>query len=320
MVRFLSAFSRKSDTLSAMRRIFASVLSSLILLPAAAPVSAASIPSVEVRIVARQEGSVPVGAQRVAMLRLEFRTSCIQGVTISNILLRHIGHGDPRDIERIYGYADGQRITRSVPFRRDGSVSLIFNSFDIPQCTSKTIDVVADFAADAQAAGEHAITLSQASDVVTTPPANVVLNSVAPVTLVRPTGRTVGTVDIQFLDLLTPPRFGGAQTVARFILKGGERDQEVSAITFTNDGSARDGDLENLRVTTTSGLLLSEQTAKMTGDTVRVEFSEPFFIGRNQSRMLQLRADVRTGRRRTIRFTVEEPSDVEAAPARYRGI
>jgi hypothetical protein len=308
----------KTVTIVAMKRLW--ILGVFLLVGLHAAPAMAAAPSLEVNMIARLEGSVPVGAQRVPMLRLQMRTSCITGVNLSTIVLHHVGHGAVTDIERVYGYVDGARVTRASIFRRDGSVTLYFRNFDIPQCTSKTVDVVADFAADASPAGEHAITLSQASDVAADPPARVTLKSAAGAGLVRPTGRTIGSVSIQFLDLLQNPRYGDGQVVARFLLKGGERDQEVKAITFTNDGSARDGDLGDLAITTTTGTRLTEQAAQLAGDKVRLEFLEPFVIGRNQTRMLQLRADVRASSRRTLRIHVEEPSDVEAAPARYRGI
>lgn len=280
----------------------------------------AAEPSLEVSVVARLAGSVPVGAQRVQMLQLELRSSCSASVNLSSIVLRHVGHGAVSDIDRIYGYADGSRATRTSTFRRDGVVTLYFRNFAIPQCASRTLDIVADFATDASPAGEHAVTLSQASDVAADPSARIFLGSAVKMGLVRPTGRTIGSVTVELLDLLLHPRFGDDQVVARFLLKGGDRDQEVSAMTFTNDGSARNGDLVDLAVTTTTGTRLSNRAAALSGDKVRLEFVEPFVLGRNQSRMLQLRADVRASSKRTLRFHVEEPSDVEARPARYRGI
>ena len=93
------------------------------------------------------------------------------------------------------------------------------------------------------------------------------------------------------------------------------RDQEVLRIIFTNDGSARGTDLQRFRLQTTSGGTLCGLATAMDGDTVDLLCEPPFLVRRNEVRILNLIADIRASRRRTVRFLIDEPSDIHIVPA-----
>jgi hypothetical protein len=118
---------------------------------------------------------------------------------------------------------------------------------------------------------------------------------------------------------LTPVYWGTDRIVARLLLSGGSSaDQEVTAITFTNDGSAHDADMQNIYMETSSHQQLSEPVAQMDGRTVRIVFDPPLKLQRNAAKLLHLRADVRASASHTIEWTIDEPSDVEARTAGRR--
>ena len=80
------------------------------------------------------------------------------------------------------------------------------------------------------------------------------------------------------LSLTRRIHYGLNQVLGRFQLEAtGDTDQGVTAITFTNDGSAKDGDITRLVLTTRQGVI-TETAARMDGEHVRIEFSEPFII------------------------------------------
>ncbi len=77
--------------------------------------------------------------------------------------------------------------------------------------------------------------------------------------------------------------------------------------------SASDADLQNLFVSF-RGRAVTFLAPRMQGERVRLEFSPPLSVGKNQTLKFDLRADVRASRRRTIQFVIEAESDIEAVP------
>ena len=51
---------------------------------------------------------------------------------------------------------------------------------------------------------------------------------------------------------------------------------------------------------------------------VRFVLSPPLILKKNQTRLLELKADVRASRSRTIQLIIEEPGDIEAERANLR--
>lgn len=261
-------------------------------------------------------GSVPRGAQRVPMLRLRLTASCEHDVTLGSLTIQHRGLGRATDIERVYAVSEGVRITRSASVTDDGLAIIRFRARQLPKCTSLTFDVLADIAADAASGGEHRFALERAADLEVSG-ATVRLGTVRTTgtTSTAPTSDTA--LSVEFLSLPRTLSYGDGRIVAVLRLTGDDRrDQLIHAIMLTNDGSARGTDLQNLSFVSLSNQELTPVAPAMDDDAIRLTFDPPLRLLRRQKRVIQLQADVRASRKRTVRFTVEEPSDIEAERAR----
>ncbi|ALM09920.1 MAG TPA: hypothetical protein DEB30_02630 [Candidatus Peribacter riflensis] len=275
--------------------------------------------TLRVQVVALPSASVPPGAQRVEMLSLRFTAPCDGDATVHGITVTHGGMGDPDDFSSVYVLSDGRRISRGRSLSStDGSVPLsLYPAWIVPACGTRTLSVAADFGADAAVAGEHRLTI----DV----PAHVdaggyrVTFSPAPVTVTRTTtGIAQGSVSVEFLPVLSRIRYGAHRSVARLRLTAqGDFDQVVESITLTNDGSARGTDLQNLMLQTSRGQVLASLPS-LRGDLAPFVLASPLRLNRGQVILLEVRADMRASARRTVGFTLEEPSDLFARRVRTR--
>ncbi len=289
----------------------------LTFLPFARAFAASSIlPMLMVTVLPANGGSIPAGAQRVTMLSLELQASCASDVSLLSMRVHHQGLGDSADIDRMYLMSNGLRITRSLSVNReDQSATLQLHGWTIPACGTRTVDVVGDFSSSASAAGEHAFALMWPSDISSQGNVKVTLQGVPSATRARSTsGSAGGSVAVESLSLLEQLTYGVHLTVATIRLTAsGPKDQLLTGITFTNDGSARDGDLRNFFLESGDHRHLTPPAAQMQGRIVRLEFSPPFLLRAHEKTVLNLIADIRAGRRRTVDFVIEEPGDLEAA-------
>ncbi len=255
--------------------------------------------------------SIPQGAQRVPFLTLRLKASCDAPIAVSSLTLRHAGRGNATDILRAYASMGGTRLSRAVSVPARNPFTLRLRSVVVPACDEASIIVLADLSSSAQASGEHRFDVlsvgTQSGVAVQTSSSS----SSSPAALRVTPHATAPDVTSAFRSVLTSKEYGTARVVARFLLKGGKAsNQNVLSITFTNDGSARNGDLQRLYLESSSQQRLSVPLAQMEGDTARITLTPPLLLRRNQSVLLQLRADVRASRTRTIDFIIEEPSDI----------
>ncbi len=254
--------------------------------------------------------SIPQGAQRVSMLTIELQASCDADVTIEQISLRHAGLGSASDLPRVYVIENGRRLSNAQSFSgRNRTATLRPRGVMIEACASRTLTIAADFSADAAPGGEHRIVLAGMTTDVG--PATIVTTNPAPP--VRATPGTTGTITVDYLPLHSTVRYGNNRTVARIRLSAdGEADQYVREIILTNDGSAKNTDLINLEIMDGQRVLAVRDA--LDEDRVHFILEEPLLLGRNASKLLTIRADVRASVKRTIRLTVDEPSDIIAEP------
>jgi len=258
-------------------------------------------------------GSIPLGAQRVEMLRLTLHAGCDGDVTVRAIDIHHMSLGAARDIARVYFMENGKRITRRYAFSDNAVATVRLRSFVVKNCSKRDISVYADFTPDAAAGSEHAIMLTSKAD-VTGDAESVKLSTISAGASRSVTPSTVGTIAVSYLPLHNTVRYGKGQTVLRLQLSAdGGSNHLISSIRLTNDGKARDGDLQNLSLYASNGERISAVESDMDDDSVIVTFDPPFTLQRNQTRMFLLKADVQASRRKTIHFRIEEPSDIESA-------
>lgn len=281
---------------------------------------AAGDPVLTVQAVTRPSTSVPVGAQSVTMLTVRLEASCARDITLWSLRLHHRGLGNAADIARVYARTGVQRRTRTVVFSAgdETTATLRFRQMKIRACTTESIDILADFSGAAAAGGEHALTLEAKGDVDADAPVRILVNPAGAITVTTPVGVPAGTVTAELLNVPTPLTYGAARTVARVRLRADTtRDgHAVTAITFVNDGTARGDDLQNFILESSGHTRLSATVPSLDADRVRVVLDPPLILRRNEVRLVQLLADIRASRRRTVRFLIQEPGDVEASPVR----
>lgn len=254
--------------------------------------------------------SAPKGAQRAVFVEASLTAECDANVTVESLSVRHRGLGEAGDVERVYATDGETRLTSARPFdSSDRTATIGFDPpFVVKACSTKRVQVRGDFSADAAVAGQHGLVIET-------------VQASAPVTLSsgdRSTITTrplpVGTVSASFLPLPRALLFGKNRTVAKIRLDADRiANQQVSAVTLTNAGKARNGDLANLRLADRKGNVLTNVAPTLDGDRVRFVFDPALRIDSNDSILLELKADVTASKRRTIRFTLEEPSDLEAS-------
>lgn len=262
-------------------------------------------------------GSVPPGTQRVEMLKLLLSADCSDDIPVQSISVQRRGLGANDDIAAVYVMHRNARISESRSIsKRDGSVTINLRNLVIPACMAEEVSVHVDFAADAAIAGEHTFKLKALDAGKATVRIEERLGNFTRPSLT--TGTPIGQISVEYLRLNERIRYGSRQRLARFTLTADSRDDhELHAITFTNNGSASDDDLQNLFIEFRNRKISTKATA-LSSDTVRLEFSPPFELQKNQTLQFSLRGDVRASRSRTIQFIIEEASDIEAAPKRGR--
>lgn len=299
----------------------------VVLLSASIPVPTRAalvpLPVITVQVLTRPTASVPIGAQRVLMLTVQMTADCpanVQArrdVLLRSLTLLHRGLGDPSDIERIYGFSDGLRRTRTTTVSSRGYATLYFGGVQLKSCSTMSMDILADIRSTAAASSEHGFEIADEKSIVTEPQAKIALNPAGAAGLTIPVGKALGTVSVQSLSLPNTLTYGSARTVARLRLDTvGRDDQLIRSITFVNDGSARDADLQNLFLETSGHSRLSPTVPSLQGDRVMIVLDPPLLLRRSESRVVQLLGDVRASRRRTVRLIIQEASDVDVTPAR----
>jgi hypothetical protein len=275
-------------------------------------VSALSVTHGEIFVLPVSQGSIPLGAQRIEMLKLDIFASCDSDLTVRSITLTHKGKGDLQDIARVYALSNGQRISRARGFSgRDPKLLLELRRFTVPACKTRTVSIAADFAVDAASSGEHQLVFDIANDV----DADGVLmfpdwEAEGPLRRIAP--KAEGTVSVEYLSITTPVSYGSRRIVSRIRLKADNtRDVAVRSVMLLNRGSARNTDLQNLYLETSRGTARTETVESLDNRTVTLVFTEPLVVERRAEVVLHLRADVRGRSNRTMRFEVEEPGDIQ---------
>lgn len=298
-------------------RLLLALLSSL-LVPASALAALPGPPALTATVSVPAQGSIPQGAQRVSMLTVALQASCASDVAVSSLEVRHGGLGSVRDLSRLYLMEGGRRASRGAVPNDQAPTMLRLRGFTVDACGTRILTVAADFSASAAAAGEHRLTLEEVSaDAPARAIAAAASSSSVPRATITPGASAE--LSIEFLPVRTSVTYGANRTLARLRLENdGRRAQSVLAITFTNDGSARDADLQNLALYNSAGERISATAEVLDGSILRLELDPALHLESRDEKVLELRGDVRASRKRTIEFTIEEPSDVEAVEARTR--
>ncbi len=280
------------------------------------PLSHAKSPELTVSVHPISAASLAQGATRVPMVKLTLTASCDADVTLRTITLHHAGLGAAADITHVYGMDMQTRITRSSTFQgKNPTAKLRFASLMIPACQSRSITIAADISKNAAAGSMHALEIRSPHDIKTN--ATVVLQKNSQTKALTTAPANIGLVTVSYLPLNGESvLFGKNRTLFRFSLKAESKDQFIDAVTVTNLGSARSGDLQNIFLSGSDGVPLTAIAPTLDGSAVRLIFLTPVTLSRNATKVVQLHAAVTASKRRTIRLSIEEPSDIEARTAR----
>ena len=265
--------------------------------------------------------SVPPGSQRVPMSSFVFSASCQSDVLVEGMQVYHRGLGAQQDVLSVYALVDGRRLGRARSItNRDGRVFLRFRRFIIPACGTSTVVLYANFSASASVAGEHRLELRSESDVLASVPVFLRRSSTND-RFVRTSGRTVGSVAFEYVDLTSPIRYGRNRLVSRFRLEADRTDHHlIRSIRMRNLGSAQGMELQNLFLESNRRERLTRVTPFLDGDFVQLVFDPPFLLKKSHKKLFGLRADVRAKSRKTIQFVIEEPGDIDAVTVRGRSV
>jgi hypothetical protein len=262
-------------------------------------------------------GSVPQGAQRIPVLALRFSSACGADATINSITLQHSGLGAVSDFLRVYAAKGTQRLTRGITVSaRDPFTLSLPSTLSIKACMSVDVVIQADLSPTALAASEHrfdvtSVDAGQGTNVRIVPKASSVATRITATA-------NPAQVSVELLDLLTPVYYGENQILARLAVTGqGGKDQQITAITLENQGSASNLDLRNLVFITADGKQASSITSSLDGRMVRLVFATPFVLKGRERKILQLKGEVRASSRKTVQWTLDA-SDIEAKEVRSR--
>jgi hypothetical protein len=250
-------------------------------------------------------------------LNIKAQAACsTKPVKISSVTISHKGLGASTDISRVYVLLGQTRISRSFPLPARGEwLTLSLRNVEVAPCESRTLTVAADIATDAAAASEHAFNLVS----IDAHGANVTINADAQGSLQVSATGTPAVVTAELLPVLTSVSYGRNRIVARLSIQGtAGKEQRVTAITLTNNGSAADDNLQNLAWFTRTGEKISAVIPQLQGRTARITLDPGLLLEGRDAKLIELHADVRASRKRTIRWSIEEPSDIEAMEVRTR--
>jgi hypothetical protein len=261
---------------------------------------------------------VPQGAQRVPLAKVEVTAPCTENVTVSSLTFKRTGLGASSDFQRVYVMQAAVRKSRGIMLRsKESSTRVPLRSVSITKCNSAHLTVYADMSATADAGGQHSFEVTQ----VETSLGNAAITLAGSTNKknalqITPSSSSDASVSAEFRPVLGDISYGQNVVVARLLLKNtGNSDLAVSSITFTNEGSASDKDLQNFLLETPRVKTLSKILPQMDGKSVTMTLDPAFILGRGDEKLLQLRADVRASRRKTIEWSIEEPSDIQAVKA-----
>lgn len=262
--------------------------------------------------------SVPRGGQRIPMLTLEFSNDRSPLVSVHSVRLHHEGLGSTEDIKSVYALFGNARISKATTvFTSDGDVRVsFFPSIKLSKGQSRKITVALDLSESAVAGSEHRLIVESADDIDAGGTRVDLLSEKSSISRIRTAPPVRGVIDVSYLKLPRLVQYGPNQTVARIRLTADKTDDHwLREITLTNDGKARNSDLQNLVLQSSRGVPLAPTVASLTNDIVRFGFDTPVMLRKNDSIVLVVKAEVLASRDRTIRLILEEPADLRADPA-----
>jgi hypothetical protein len=265
--------------------------------------------------------TVPKGAVGVVMASVDLTASCDDDVVISELTVLHEGFGDTSDISGVYAAIDGARMTRkrSVDSQDQTADVRFTDPLVVDACKTVTVDLVADFASDADTAAEHNLAIELPSDFQSNA-ADVEGNFPIRGNTFRVASVTSGEVTLEYRTISPNDTEVGKteQVVGKFEISANSvEDQTLYSITLENNGTSSDGDITNIRIQRTDGTVLTNTVSSAKSDYVTLVFDPPFTVLEGDSITLEVVADIAGGAGETVAFQIEETSDLFAVGSLY---
>jgi hypothetical protein len=265
--------------------------------------------------------TVPRGAVGVVMLSLDLTASCKDDVVLESVTVLHEGFGNTSDIDGVYASIDGGRVTRKRTFDSESQTADVRFSTPlmIHKCDTQTVDFVADFNSTATVSAEHNFVVELPSDFQGNAQ-DVSGNFPARGNTFRIAAVTSGKVTVAYRTV-TPDEINVGDTskvIGKFELTADSvEDQTIYSVTLEQDGSASDGDIQQIRIRRSDGTVLTNTVAQTNGDFVTLVFDPPFTVKEGDRVTLEVIGNVEGGAGENIKMHFEESSDLFAVGSLY---
>jgi len=265
--------------------------------------------------------TVPRGANGVVVASYDLTASCDDAVTVTDFTTLHEGFGDSIDVDGVYATVDGARVSRrrTIDSQNQTSDIRFIKPLVIDACKTKTVDVVADFSSTATVSAEHNLSVELATDMKTNAK-SVKGNFPLRGNTFKVGAVTSGQVTVSYRSV-TPSTVSVGDTkvtLGRFqVAANSVEDQTIYSVTLEQNGSAKDGDLTNLKVRRSDGTVVTNTVAATVGDHATFIFDPPLTVLQGDQLTLEVVGDVVGGAANTAQFHFEENSDLFAVGSLY---
>jgi hypothetical protein len=261
-------------------------------------------------------GYLPKGATGVTMIKVDVRNGGSTATTIDSITVARTGLGNNADFAALYVYEGANRLTTARSFTTSDDFTASGLNLSIAAGETKTLSIVADISGTATNGDVNSV------KVVSVSSGSVVA---AGLPIAGPSftlsGSGVGQVEVTNGSTITAPKAGSvAAKVAEFKLENqknvsSEEDMVINKVTLYYAGSITRTSLSNL-VLKQSGTTLASVASLNAKDQAVFVLASPFALNKGVKRTFEVYADfngtTRTGYGETLKFYVEETSDIAA--------
>lgn len=263
--------------------------------------------------------SVPKGAAFVPFTSFNLTAANDGAITVSSITITRTGVGNADDLSDVYLYDGETRLTSSRTISGSTNKATFAGlTINVPAGSTKKITVRATVATSGDL-GNNAFGIASASDVIASAssvsgsfPLNGNIMSLT-------TGATAGIIAYSYQSVADTDVKVGQTAVELGKIKldtsGSGEDMNVQRITLINNGSAKNTDVANLKLYRDSDLVSSSAT--INNDKVTFVFATPMKIEKGNSRTFTVKGDVIGGASNTIKYEVDDATDIVAVGVTY---
>jgi len=265
--------------------------------------------------------TVPRGANGVVMASMDLTASCDDSVTISNLTTLHEGFGDSGDIVGLYATVDGARVSRrrTIDSQNQTTDVRFITPLVVAACKTVTVDIVADFSSTAVVSAEHNLSVELPTDLLTNAK-KVQGNFPLRGNTFKVGAVTSGMVTVDYRSVTPSTRSVGDTGVnlGRFqVTANSVEDQTIYSVTLEQNGSAKDGDVTNLKIRRSDGTVVTNTVSAMVGDHATFVFDPPLTVLQGDQITLEVVGDIVGGAAETVQLRFEESSDLFAVGSLY---